>query len=199
MKIWVMLIAVVAYSMQPAMAAEWPKPNAEYSAQRVMEAEGAPLLTGQINHDRGRERWESNMGGMQVVRIMRPDLGKLLMFLPLLNMAMELPLSDDGQFGPPPADADGPTPEAVGKENMGGESTTIFRTEVNDPQDGLFVVTSWVTDDGIVMRMEGNGSQGNFAMYLEGMERGAQDAALFELPQGVPLMPANPALLEQFQ
>lgn len=199
MKIWAFMIAVAVFSVPPVMAAEWPTPDASYSAQRVMESEGAPLLTGQINHDRGKERWESNMGGMQVVRIMRPDLGKLLMFMPALNMAMEMPLPDDVQFGPPPADSDGPKPEAVGTENMGGESTTVFRTEVNDPQDGLFVVKSWVTDDGIVMRMEGTGSQGSFAMYLEGMNRGAQDAALFELPQGVPLMPANPALLEQFQ
>ena len=197
MKIFAVIIAVFAVSMQPAMAAEWPKSEAAYSAQRVMEGDGAEA-SGQINHDRGKERWESNMGGTSVVRIMRLDLGKLLMYMPDINMAMEMPLPGNGQFGPP-AGSDGPASEAIGKEQMGGENTTVYRTEVDDPQDGLFVVTSWVTDDGIVMRTEGQGTQGSFAMYLEGLQRGPQDATLFELPPGVTLMPVNPAMLEQFK
>ncbi len=199
MKIWAITVVMLAFLGQPAMAAEWPKPEASYSAQRVMESDGAELMTGQIYHDRGKERWESNMGGMAQVRIMRPDLGKLLMYMPQLNMAIEMPLGEDMQFGPPPADYDGPEPQVVGREQVSGEDTTVYRTEVDDPQDGLFVVTSWVTDDGVVMRMEGKGTQGNFAMYLEGLSRGPQDAALFELPPDAQMMPMNPALLEQFK
>lgn len=198
MKILAIIAVVLTYLAQPAMAAEWPQPNAAYSAQRVMDGDGAQL-TGQLYHDHGKERWVSNMGGMEQVRIMRPDLGKLFMYMPQMNMAMEMPLGDDFQFGPPPADYDGPVPRAMGREQISGEATTMYRTEVNDPQDGLFVVTSWVTDDGIVMRMEGKGARGGFAMYLEGLARGPQDAALFELPPGAQLMPMNPALLDQFK
>ncbi|MHA1564405.1 MAG: hypothetical protein ACTSX7_03740 [Alphaproteobacteria bacterium] len=183
--------------MQPAVAAEWPKPDAAYSAQRIMDA-GGMQINGQIYHDQGKERWESNTGGMSMVRIMRPDLGKLLMYMPQMNMAMEMPLDGGANFAGPSVDYDGPEPEAIGRETMGGEPTTKFQTQIDDG-GSLFTMTAWVTDDGIVMRMEGQGGEGTFAMYLEGLSRGPQDAALFELPAGAQVMPANPALLEQFR
>ena len=47
------------------------------------------------------------------------------------------------------------------------------------------------------MRIEGRGPEGEFAMYLTGLSRGPQDAALFEMPAGAQLMPINPAMLKQ--
>jgi hypothetical protein len=37
--------------------------------------------------------------------------------------------------------------------------------------------------------------QGSFAMHLEGLHRGDQPADLFELPAGVQVMPADPAMV----
>ena len=50
---------------------------------------------------------------------------------------------------------------------------------------------------GIIMRIEGAGPEGEFVMYLTGLSRGPQDAALFEMPAGAQLMPINPAMLKQ--
>ncbi len=85
----------------------------------------------------------------------------------------------------------------MGREDVAGESTTKYRTEVDNGTDAPFIVLSWVTDDGVVMRIEGRGPEGEFAMYLTGLSRGRQDAALFEMPAGAQLMPINPAMLKQ--
>ena len=195
MRIWLIIAVVLALFIQPAIAAELPVPKAAYSAQRVMET-GGLQMTGQVYHDRGKERWEVSTGGMSQVRIMRPDLSKLIMYMPQMNMGMEMALDAGRQFGLP-ADHTGPKPEAVGREDVAGESTIKYRTDVDNGADTPFTVFSWVTDDGIVMRIEGKGPEGDFAMYLKGLSRGPQDAALFEMPAGAQLMPANPAMLDQ--
>ncbi len=135
------------------------------------------------------------MGGMPQVTIMRPDLGKLIMYMPQMNMAMEMALDGNPQTGLP-SDSAGPKPVAVGREDVGGESVTKYRTEVDNGTGTPFTVLSWVTDDGIVMRTEGSGPEGTFVMYLKALSRGPQDAALFEIPAGAQVMPANPAMFK---
>lgn len=195
------VVSTIAFALGllilPARAADLPDQNATYSAQRIMDTGGVQLV-GQVNHDHGKERWESSQEGMAQVTIMRPDLAKLIMYMPHLNMAMELPLDSGPQFGLP-TDPNGPQPEAVGQEDIAGEATTKYRVEVDDGTATPFIVFSWVTDDGIVMRTEGKGPDGEFVMYLTQLTRGPQDAALFEIPAGAQLMPINPALLEQLK
>ena len=87
----------------------------------------------------------------------------------------------------------------MGREDVAGESTTKYRTEVDNGTDAPFVVFSWVTDDGIIMRIEGSGPEGDFVMYLKELSRGPQDAALFEMPVGAQLMPTNPAMFNRPQ
>ncbi len=195
MRVWLIIAGALGLFILPAGATDVPVPNAAYSAQRIMEA-GGVQITGQVYHDRGKERWETSMGGTPQVRIMRPDLGKLIMYMPQMNMAMEMALEEDLKIGLPD-DHTGPRPKAMGREDVAGESTTKYRTEVDNGTDAPFIVLSWVTDDGVVMRIEGRGSEGEFAMYLTGLSRGRQDAALFEMPAGAQLMPINPAMLKQ--
>jgi hypothetical protein len=202
MRIWSIIAAALGIFILPAVAADVPVPNAAYSAQRVMETGGGQIMSGQIYHDRGKERWEVSMGGMPRVTIMRPDLGKMIMYMPQMNMAMEFALDGDPQFGLPfgqPTNLTGPEPKAVGRADVAGESTTKYRTEVDNGTDAPFVVFSWVTDDGIIMRIEGSGPEGDFVMYLKELSRGPQDAALFEMPVGAQLMPTNPAMFNRPQ
>jgi hypothetical protein len=109
---------------------------------------------------------------------------------------MEMALDGGPQFNMP-ADHTGPDPKIVGREDVAGEPTTKYRTEVDDGTGAPFIVFSWVTDDGIAMRIEGKGPEGDFAMYLKDLARGPQDAALFEMPAGAQIVPANPAMLNQ--
>jgi hypothetical protein len=54
-----------------------------------------------------------------------------------------------------------------------------------------------MTDDGITMRTHASTSEGNAKVRLDGLQRGAQPATLFEVPAGVQVMPANPAMMNQ--
>ena len=47
------------------------------------------------------------------------------------------------------------------------------------------------------MRTQASTAEGSFEMHLEGLQRGVQSAELFELPAGVQVMPANPAMMNQ--
>ena len=85
---------------------------------------------------------------------------------------------------------------SVGQDVIAGEQTTKYKVAGNEGT-GPYTVFFWMTDDGITMRTEGSSSESSFEMHLDGLQRGAQPAALFEVPAGVQLMPANPAMMNQ--
>jgi len=185
---------VIGRTSAGAQAADWPRPQASFSATRVM-ASGGMQLSGPLYHDHGKERWERDAQGMQQVMIMRPDLQKAFMLMPQMNMAIEMALGDAPSVPSPETYAQG-EPVAVGQESIAGEATTRYRSEGQSAR-GPFVMHFWVTADGIVMRMQGESPDGSLESRLEGLRRGPQDSALFELPPGVQAMPVNPAMLQQ--
>lgn len=175
----------------PAAADPWPTPEAAYQATRVMDA-GGTQMSGRLFHDRGKERWEVTMQGMTHVMILRPDLDKMFMLMPDMNMAMEMPFAFGANM-PAPERYAGNAPEVVGREVIAGEETTKYKFE-GDDGTGPYRVFYWLTDDGITLRTEGSSAQGGFAMHLDALDRGDQPAELFELPAGVQVMPAAPAM-----
>lgn len=187
-------LALALLAGWPAAADSWPTPEAAYEATRVMDA-GGMQMSGRLFHDRGKERWEVAMQGMTQVMILRPDLGKMFMLMPAMNMAMEMPFASGANI-PSPERYAGNEPELVGQEVIAGEETTKYKFE-GDDGTGPYRVFYWLTDDGITLRTEGSSAQGSFAMYLDGLDRGDQPADLFELPAGVQVMPADPAMMNQ--
>ena len=185
-------LALALLAGWPAAADSWPTPEAAYQATRVMDA-GGMQMSGRLFHDRGKERWEVEMQGMTQVMILRPDLDKMFMLMPEMNMAMEMPFAFGANIPSPERHA-GNEPEVVGQEVIAGEETTKYKFE-GDDGTGPYTVFYWLTDDGITLRTEGTSAQGSFAMYLDGLDRGDQPADLFELPAGVQVMPADPAMM----
>lgn len=188
------LILMSLVLAMPAAAAELIRPDAAYQAKRIMRSAGFEM-SGTINHDHGKERWETNSAGMRQVMIRRPDQSKVYMVMPDMNMAMEMQIGG-GSPMPNPEDFDENDFEELGREDLNGESVTKYRT-ASQGQAGLYTVLIWVSEDGIPLRMEGSGAQGDFEMFLTDVQRGAQDPALFELPAGVQVMPMNPAMMPQ--
>lgn len=74
--------------------------------------------------------------------------------------------------------------EEAGTEIVDGEETTRYRIPPGPENDNTETMV-WLTDDGIPVKAEGEGSQGAFSMELKDLERGQQDASLFRLPDGV--------------
>ncbi len=193
-RFWSALLLAMSLLSVPAAAGSWPTANTAYQGTRVMNS-GDVQMSGRLFHDHGKERWEINMEGMTQVMIMRPDLGKMFMLMPQVNMAMEMPLTDGGKI-PTPDRYAGTEPEIVGQEVIAGEQTTKYKVEGNEGT-GPYTVFFWMTDDGITMRTQVTSTEGSFEMRLDGLQRGAQPAALFEVPAGVQVMPADPAMLNQ--
>lgn len=192
--LFLMLVLAMACGLAPGAgqaAAGWLDPEASYSAVRVMRS-GEMEMSGPVYHDNGKERWEISTQGTRQVMIRRPDQQRMLMMMPDMNMGMWMDLSQAQQMTSAEHYVD-QQPEKLGREKLGGEMTTKYRL-VEETERGPYTILFWVTDDGIPLRIEGSGEQGKFEMELSDLERGPQDPSLFETPEDLQLMPANPAM-----
>lgn len=171
-----LLAALLALAPTAALALP-PIGETPYSGRFTMNAGGQPI-TGKVFHSRDAERREMTTEGGEQVMILRPREAEALMIMPGAGMALRIPLPPDPGLAASEAFAR-LNPEEVGEAVVAGEATTIYRT--SGEMNGRF----WITDDGIVMRMEAEAQQGTFTMELEELNRGEQAPSLFELPPGV--------------
>ncbi len=164
-----------------AFAAEWLRPDVAYSATRTMQA-GGHTITGPVHYDSGKERFEMTLEGQQQVMIRRERKRLLYMIMPQMGMGMEMKLGGPKAM-PGARDYAELQPEEIGRETIAGEATTKYRLAAEGGE--VFI---WATDDGIPLRMEGEGPEGSFSMELSDLERGPQPAELFEVPAGIQIM-----------
>lgn len=185
------LLALMLVILQPlaASAAGLPEPAASYRATQTIKV-GDQEMTANIFHDRGKERREMSMQGMDSVMILRPAEEKGYILQPQLNMAMEMPL-DGPDFGPDPSGLSDVDAVVDGQETVAGLDTTRYRVSGTDKGEG-FVGLVWVTDDGIYARMDGRITDGtesaDVLMELSDVVRGSQEPSLFEVPEGMRVM-----------
>ena len=74
-----------------SVAAGLPSPTVEYSADRIVETE-AGTFSGKVYSAQGKERSETDMGGMQSVIILRRDKQLGWMLMPSHKMYQQLDL-----------------------------------------------------------------------------------------------------------
>ncbi len=173
-------------------AAEFPVLSTSYSADQTIETTQGNIPA-RVYHDSGRQRTEMQFQGMQQISIVRPDQQRIVMIMPQMNMAMEMPFNNTFAARVPEYKIrDYPT-EEMGRETLQGEEVTKYR--VTDPEGS--VGYAWVTDDGIFVRMEGGEGQERVVIQRSNIQRGAQNAALFEPPADMPLTKMDPAMLQQ--
>ena len=172
------------FLVTPAAAGTLTPPTAGYSATRIINA-GGMEMSGKVHSEDGKERWETTMQGMRSISILLMNEGRMLVYMPDMNMAMEMSL-DEAAASQPGLDAlrDGAEATEEGKEVIEGEQTTRYLV-AEEPGSGVRDVRVWVTSDGIPLKMEGKSDEGDFMMLLKDLQRGTQDASLFRLPSGV--------------
>ncbi len=179
------LCLLVSLTAFPAVAADWLRPDAAYSATRTIRG-GGQEISGPVYHDHGKDRFEVTAEGQRQVMIRRPDTQRLYMIMPAMGMGMEMSLGGP-QAMPSADDYSDLKPEKISEETLDGEAVTKFR--VQDKAAGQdYTVFIWVTDDGIPLRMEGSSAEGRFEMVLSDLQRGPQPAELFEPPAGIQMM-----------
>jgi hypothetical protein len=161
-----------------------------FSADRTVVFDGR-TFTGRVYAIPGRQRHEQAIEGIPQVILLRSD-GKGWLVLPTMRSYVEFgmapalaELADPGLLGTP-----------VGKETVNGIATTKYRIE-HTARDGTTIDGYlWRSADGLVMKLDGyytprNGRATPVQMELSHVERGRQDPALFELPQGMVRLPTN--------
>jgi hypothetical protein len=181
-----MIAAIAIVLTSTAARAEWPLPQAAYSAEGTMEAAGMRIPY-KVYHDHGKERRIMTMEGMEQVTISRPDKGVIYMVMPGMNMAMEMPMGA-GRGVPQSNQMAAYSPKAVGQETISGIETTKYRIDGGETGANAMTGFAWATADGIMVRMEATSQEGKIVFSLENLVRGPQDPALFELPDGVQIM-----------
>lgn len=173
----------------PAQGATLPAPSVEYSADRIIESD-AGTITGKVYSALGKDRAETNMGGMRSIMILRRDrqLGWMLMPAQKMYQQMDFAKAQE-QSGAAPDDQVEIT--QVGSESIEGFESTKYKMLMKDGSAGGFI---WITQDGIPVKMDMLSKSGRdksrITMTLKNLQIGAQDPQLFELPAGYTAMPA---------
>ncbi len=193
------VLAVITLAGAPALADKLPLPKASYSADVTFESKGKQT-TGHINVDGPKERREiKNTAGQSVIAIIRRDKGRVYNLKPQRHLAIALRVAAAeaaGDIGVPGVDIDalyGADATPQGAETVAGLQTTKYGIEIKEPAGDLTVdATVWCTDDGIIVRVVGKTSldaeYSPARMELKNINKGPQDAALFEVPPGMSVL-----------
>jgi hypothetical protein len=160
-----------------------------YSADRTVVT-GGKSYVGRVYAAPGKQRHEQNVNGLPMVAILRADKKVAWLELPDLHVFTD--------FAFPAAITDYANQKqlgaALGTETVAGLPAKKYRVEREGADGSQLNGYVWITDDGIVLKLDGSyvGSNGREtkALYeLSNVKREAPSAALFELPPGINHLP----------
>jgi len=171
-----------------AWASDIDLSQARYRGAGTMTFAGRPGVPFVINFDRGLERREIEGSGTTKIFIKRPDRGVVYVVDRRAGTAIEKPLGTS-LVAHPTDDFAAYDAAAVETETMLGEPVTKYRLQGEGAAGRRFDGFTWLTEDGIVVRLEGTveGADAGGPMVIEviRLERGAQEPHLFEPPNGI--------------
>lgn len=184
------LLALILISLT-LVAAEPPfKMPAAYACDISATADGQKVTGRLFYGGTDKQRMEMKAQGMDAVMIVRKDLKQILMLMPAQKMAMQMP------YDPTQVPMQDPTndPNAVFTK-QGSETVNGVACDKYEWTSGAEKGTVWVdAKQNVMIRAVDAKTKGqaDFSNY----KIGAQDAALFEQPQGyqVMQMPGGPGM-----
>lgn len=187
MRLFSVVLCLAVTLSTAAVASDWLNPDVAYSGTRTLRI-GDQEITGQIHYDHGNERFEWALLGARQISLRRVDKGLFYMIDPQMDVGMEMELTRSNAIPGAELFAD-LRPEELGQESLYGENVTKYRL-IDDSGRETNTVLAWVTEDGIALRLQVIGPKGHFETTLTNLERGPQPAELFELPEGIQVIPA---------
>jgi hypothetical protein len=133
----------------------------------------------------GKMRMEMSTAGQAVVIITREDTGVNYMLMPSMNMYREMDAKSMQEAGS--SDLDFSEASEVGEETINGYNCTKYRAQFQDKQGGKGGGYYWVSDDGILMKVDmiyqSSGQKGQrMVLEMRDLEIGPQDPSEFEVP-----------------
>ena len=160
--------------------------NASFSGTRHMETKEGQIDSF-VRQDGGKVRMEMNAGEMSAVVITRQDTGKNYMLMPSMNMYREMDIKGLQESGS--SDVDFSEASEVGRETINGYDCTKYKAKFKDKQGGQGGGYYWVSDEGILMKVDmiyqSRKQKGQrMIMEMRDLEIGPQDPSEFEVPEG---------------
>mgnify|MGYP001814509961 FL=1 len=158
--------------------------NASFSGTRRLETKDGQMDSF-VRQAPEKMRMESNYGGQSAVIITRQDKGVSYMLMPSMSMYREMDTKGAQEAGA--SDMDFSEASEVGREEVNGYDCTKYRAKFEDKEGGKGGGYYWVSDDGILMKMDmiyQSPKQKGQRMVMEmvDLEIGPQDPAEFEVP-----------------
>ena len=152
-----------------------------YSADRTVVT-GGKSYVGRVYAEPGKQRHEQNLNGLPLVAILRADkrvawleLAELHVFTDFAFPAAITDYANQDQLGAP-----------VGTEKIAGLLAKKYRVERQGADGSQMYGYAWITEDGIVLKLDGsfvgtNGKETKASYELSNVRRGPQPPELFEL------------------
>lgn len=174
----------------PASASEWVliDPDAQYSATRVMEAEGQRIEQQYYHQSALRNRADTEMKGQRSSMIVRADRNVVWLVAPAQRMYMEMSLMDPQTRA---RLADIPDSDAineyrlVGSEDVNGVAAEKFHVSARDAKGTEVEGYFWIEKKHrIPVKMDLSDGAKRAVMELRDLKVGPQPATLFEPPSG---------------
>lgn len=182
MKTWRMLV-VTALAWLAALPAQALVEDTAYAATRIVRLDGREFAT-QVNHTRLRERISANVSGVDVTVILRSDRNVAWQLVPQMGIYAEADVSGMDT----PANIRIVSSEPMGEEAVAGQSAmkyrAVFQTRNGGQHQGYF----WQNKAGVHIKQQfpvtdRNGRTRQVELELRDLKVGAQDPALFEVPE----------------
>jgi hypothetical protein len=180
----------------PAGAMQLTNPQAEYSADRVMQTESATIEQ-HVYYTPTKERTEMQSSGknseqQMPIQILRKDTKVMWQLMPSQKMYMEYSLDrpapktarkDPGDMAKWDFEE-----SVVGEEVMEGVNVTKYKTIATSADGKKFGGFSWRTKEGIQVKLDLLYKEGEekhrMTTELHNLKIGPQDPQLFEIPPG---------------
>jgi hypothetical protein len=186
------LVLAISLPATVAKAATLPPETASYSADAILEL-GDQHFQSTVVADHGRERRvvETPYGPQTVILdlagnkafLIQPTMGAFSMDLASAAAGLDFA----GLYETPV--------QPLGHEILDGLKVTKFRVSARPARNAGFDGFVWSTDDGIIVRVDGEGTYRNrtshLGMRLGQIRRAAQDPSAFSLPPGLPVLNAD--------
>jgi len=185
-----MLLMAAALTVAGAtQAASSSRPQAEYSADSVMET-AEVSMKGHVYYTPARERREMVMdsGGDKMIMITRHDKKVAWTLMPSEKMYMEMSVAQASAKDKTDPSQYKIEQTVVGPETVNGVHTTKSKIIMTGPKGEKMGGFMWVTKENILVKMDAiavdKKEKLRFKTELTNLKVGKQDAALFEIPSG---------------
>ena len=178
------LFFAAAVAAVPAGAEDWGPPTAEYSALLTFTDGTGETLAHRLHYTAKRQRLDYKVGGRDEITIVDHEAGSVFVLYPAQKRYRKSPLVQpefDFGVGRPETKR-----ERLAEEAVAGTAAIKYRVEAKTAQGQEFKGFAWLTQERILIKLEGEVKQGRqtrrLAMTASELKIGTVDAAMFRIP-----------------